>query len=54
MPLLKLEKEVWLLSWESKVKSVPRTQLLHPREVSLAIIWEIKSSFITLNATTQP
>ena len=54
MQLLKLEKEVWPLSWESNIKSVPQTQLLHPREVRLAIVWGIKNSFITLNATTQP
>ena len=39
---------------ELKVHSLPQTQLLNLREESLAIIWRIKCSFSTSNATTQP
>ena len=44
-----LEKEVWPLSGESKVHSLPLNQLLNRRERSVAIIWEMKSLFSTSN-----
>ena len=49
-----LEKALWPLSGESKVHSLPLTQLLNPKERSLAIICGIKSSFSTLKILLSP
>ena len=50
---INLDNEVWPFFCGIKVISVPQTQLFNPRKEHLAIIWAIKSSFFTLNTTTQ-
>ena len=45
---------MWPISGESKVHSLPLTQLLNPKQRSLAIICGIKSSFSTLKILLSP
>ena len=47
-------KEIWPLAGESKVQSLPLTQLLSLKERSLATICGIKSSFSTLKILLSP
>ena len=51
MQLLNPKKEIWPLAGESKVQTLPLTQLLNPKERNLAIICGIKIHLVLLNIT---